>query len=249
MVPHEVLVKWCRSLDDSQPFYRPFVCRTYAPTRKSLWIVGTNPATPIDASEITVEEYASKLLDYDIFNAFYSEARKKRQKRIWSPTRRGIQELGDWLIKETYMNIIETNINVFPSQDPDDLDNGNIPSAVVEQGNNIFTEMLCRFHPQILIVHGSTRTLPQLKKLVSSHPDMRWEKVQLRQVELEAIRFRDDNLSLILPCTHLRFYRDKRYHDEFERLREQIQAVSFTPPAMKGDADVSPMQIDARASR
>lgn len=241
MISLDVLLDWCKPLDDSQPFYRPFVCRTYDSDRKSLWIVGTNPATPIEASETSLEEYASKLLDYDAFNEFYSGVRKKRQKRIWSPTRRGIQELGDWLTKEAYMNIIETNINVFPSQDPDDLDNGNIPSAVVGQGYNIFTEMLCRFHPQILVVHGSTRTLPQLKKLVLAHPDMQWEKVQLRRTELEAIRYSDDNLSLILPCTHLRFHRDKRYHEEFERLREQIHEISVTPPAMRGDADVSSM--------
>ncbi|CAB3390265.1 protein of unknown function [Kyrpidia spormannii] len=29
VVPHEVLLEWCRPLDTSQSFYRPFVCRTY----------------------------------------------------------------------------------------------------------------------------------------------------------------------------------------------------------------------------
>lgn len=202
MVTYEALLHWCKPLDDSQSFYRPFVCRTYDAERKSIWIVGTNPATSIDENDIPLAEYASKLLDYDAFNEFYSEVRKKRGKRIWSPTRSGIKNLGEWLAQKTYMNIIETNINVFPSQDPDDLTNGTIPQSVARRGQEIFEEMLFHFQPQIIIVHGSTRTLPNLKKLIRGHRDMQLEKVQLRQ---------------------------------------QVEAISITPPAMQGDVDVPSM--------
>lgn len=241
MVSLDVLLDWCKPLDDSQPFYRPFVCRTYDPERKSIWIVGTNPATSIDENDIPLAEYASKLMDYDAFNEFYSEVRKKRGKRIWSPTRSGIKNLGEWLDQKTYMNIIETNINVFPSQDPDDLTNGTLSQSVARRGQEIFEEMLFHFQPQIIIVHGSTRTLPNLKKLIRGHRDMQLEKVQHRYTEFEAIRYSNNNLSLLVPCTHLRFYTDKRYKNEFEQLRQQVEAISTTPPAMQGDADVPSM--------
>lgn len=235
MMSYIELAELCKPSEGCSTYYRPFVCRRYQKDNPfTIWIVGTNPATAIETSDIGLKEYAQMLTDHEAFNEFYSAHRRQLGLEEWSPTRKRIRQLGDEF--PDYYNVIETNVNAFPTKDTEGLIDGSIDFHVVKKGWLIFKETLNKFRPDIIVAHGK-ETLKFLTQLAQFTPEMNMERLGIRDWETTGIRYADQRLSVVIPCTHF----SRISHKEFEELTNRIESLFYIRPADRDFVYIKPM--------
>ena len=148
--------KMCEAPSIDKAYYRSFVAKGLLQP-KGIFFVGINPATPIFANEINLDSYAQLLLDYAEFKEYYKSSRLKAGKTEMSRTRKGIDSFIDWLVAQTDLTVTETNVIAYPTADVKLLKKE--PTWIIEQGKDIYGQLLLKLKPRLLILHGKNTVI------------------------------------------------------------------------------------------
>lgn len=232
MMRSEELQQLCLPIDGSTVYYRPILCRRYNKSvHEDIWIIGANPATPITVNDISFGNYVEVLSNYFEFNELYEYVRKHQDKNKKSPTRKYMQEFEEWILSRTSVNVIETNVNAFPTSRYRNLHSSDTPKTA-QRGYEIFAELLLRFQPQMLILHGQDAQ-KALRKLVKNHSELSIMKALYfdhigGSHDVLVMKYPDGRRATIVQTPHFSKYR--HYPGEFDNIRRCIQNVLNRPP-------------------
>lgn len=153
----------CTPPAGSTTFFRPYLSekdpRNSGKDIKRWFIVGINPATPIDANDLAPSQdpqhaYASLGWDsgkYHSFLELYARKRVQAGKGVVSKTRSAINWLKGWIEARTPSAIVvETNVLPFPASSPDGVQ----AAGALPQAQQIFQTVYQTLQPHAMIVHG-----------------------------------------------------------------------------------------------
>jgi hypothetical protein len=146
-----------------------------------------------------------------------------------------MQEFEEWLLSHTSANIIETNINALPTPRYKDLHSSNVSSKTTQRGYEIFVELLLRFQPEILILHGQ-EAQKAMDKLIKNHSELSGTKAQWYDdlsgsMDVLLITYPDGRRATVFKTPHLSRY--KHYPEEFSNIRRCIQMIMFRLPTSR----------------
>lgn len=149
-------------IHEKHPYLRPFICKG-DPKKSKVFLVGTNPATPIYSSDIPKHEYINLIQDYEKFLDFYSKIRRKKNKPTISRTRQGITSFLQWLKSIHPYPILETDIYTYPTENVEMLDKVN--QEIIDFSQKVFVDILKENKPQLVILYGK-RTVNSFLQLI-----------------------------------------------------------------------------------
>ncbi len=231
MITEKDLKKMCKPYDNTKAYYRPFICNGEL-SQVKIFFVGINPATPIYDKDIRINEYVRLLLNYDDFIAFYKTNRIRKGKTELSRTRTGINSFMDWLRNKTDSSILETNAITYPTENLNLL--WKEPLELIDEGKKIFYDMLLKFMPNLLILHGK-ETVVQVVNLFNEM-GFRFNRIDLsqrmeqmeNQVPLINFEYPNGKKGYIISCRHFMYYgRNGNSFTEFRnKLEEFIKGFS-----------------------
>ena len=209
-------------IDDGRAYFRPFLCRGN-PDNARTFLVGINPATPIYPHDISLDDYAKLLGNYELFLAYYRDRRGRQGKTGISPTRRGIDSLGKWLENLTSAPVLETNIIAYPTRKASDLKRE--PDYILQKGSQIFKSLLLGIRPALIVLHGAETIEGFIQVLAETGLAKDALSVNEKKEEfakkapLISFCYEDGSLAKVFACRHLRFYGNEgNSYAEFRKL-------------------------------
>lgn len=133
-------------------YLRPWMTSSEDPESCKVWVVGANPAKPFPVESIgSFEAYEDALFNRNggTFRKLYDDITEGRP----SPTRRNLDGVREALEKHGIRDVLETNINCFPTRMSADLE---APSNREgrERGKAIFDLLLATGQPKVVWLHG-----------------------------------------------------------------------------------------------
>lgn len=204
------LREWVCTLSEDTPYFRPFVCYGHE-VSFDIFIVGINPATPIDKNDMEMEQYISLLTRKDDFYKEYQKIRERKGKTKTSRTRKGIANLVDELERSTGKAVLETNVIPFPTTNVKELKT--VDQAVIGHAKRIFYQVLLEFSPSVIIVHSKT-SLKHLIEVLSKNEVIGLDDVDISQpikvIEKDAPLFQfhypSGRIGTVFVCHHLMYF-------------------------------------------
>lgn len=219
--------KLCEAPSLDKAYYRPFVSKGILKPR-GIFVVGINPATPIFPNEIDLDRYAQLLFDYAEFKEYYKASRLKAGKTEMSRTRKGIDSFIDWLVTQTDLTVTETNVIAYPTADIKLLKKE--PTWIIEQGKDIYGQLLLRLKPRLLILHGKGTVVNCLEILIKlglsiqTAIDLNYSIEQMeKKLPLLCFEYQDGTVGTILACRHFMYY--GKAGDSYSSFRNNVLAV------------------------
>ncbi|WP_436664345.1 hypothetical protein ACOALA_08610 [Alicyclobacillus acidoterrestris] len=157
-------------------------------------------------------------MNYDLFNQFYDEHRFKLNPSGRQSTRNNIRKFGELFPSD--FNVIETNVNAFPTKKAKQLFDGSVDFPVLKKGWMIFKTILNKFRPNVIVAHGKD-TSTYLSLLVHLTPEWNLEKVRVQELQVSGIESTHHQSSIIIPSSHFRGIS----HNEREELHTLIKSI------------------------
>jgi len=205
-------------------YFRPFIYRGDL-KREKIFIVGTNPATPIYPRDIEIDEFIELINNYEDFMSFYSKNRLVNNKSEISRTRQGIRAFGDWIINNSGKTIIETDIITYPTASIKVLKKQ--PKAIIEKGKNNFFSILTTFKPKTIILYGK-KTVKIFSETIEERNIQLSDKINLKipieeyeeTVPLTSFSYEDNTICKVFACRHFMYY--GKTGKSFSRFRNKL---------------------------
>lgn len=222
-------------LGENVPYLRPYLCKGEFHTARII-LAGINPATPIYPSDMSIMQYKALLADYLGFMEFYKEQRLKGNKTAVSRTRQGILSFVEWIEKELGEDVIESDVCTYPTKSLRELDK--IEESFRMAGREVFWEVLCKSHADILILYGARAFRDFIALLHEKHGAhimvaaryseeelCRWEIHRLEEESPVSYIVIGNRRIMIYVVRHLMYYgkTGASYHDFKEKLRKQLK--------------------------
>jgi len=246
MIDQQTLIELCRPLYPTDPFFRPFICRG-ALDSVQIAVVGANPATPIPSShsstdnrsacKYSLEDYASRLLNYTHFHNMYADIRyvsKGKPAPIFGKslksTRDKVFRLVSEIEKERHVSVLETNVNAFPTKNEEEFDAvARARPDILKRGSEVFVEVVNSFQPRLFIAHGA-RAIVAVQSLTSvkwqNHTPDPWSVVKAnfpRPITLSRGSYSNRNETVVIGCYH---FTNRERGFEFEKLVKQLVGIT-----------------------
>lgn len=200
----------CKQPQEGKAYYRPLICNGKL-SNVGIFLVGTNPATPIFPEELDIDSYIDLLLDYDKFINYYKLKRLAQNKTAFSRTRIGMNSFMRWLANHTEWSIAETEVVPYPTPKLKDLKKE--PDYIRQKGMEMFYSLVYEFTPKIIILHGkktvewafSILSEKGLINIVEVNLDESIDEMESR-TSLYKFRYPNGKPCIILACRHLMYY-------------------------------------------
>ena len=217
----------CKPPGEGKAYYRPFICKGDI-NNIQIFLVGINPATPIYPSDMGLDEYLDKILDYDAFLNFYKDNRRKHGKPELSRTREAINSFVNWLGTKTQVSVAETNIIPYLTVDLKHLNHED--NYIKDRGRTLFLSLFNRFQPSLIITHGKV-TVKEILNLFNTNnfiinkeaSEYLLDMDYLNTDSIHCITFPDGKNCSIISFRHFRFYgANGEKSEEFRRVVERV---------------------------
>lgn len=210
MIARDEIKRLCNAPGDGKAYFRPFICKGDL-SKADIFLIGTNPATPIYPHDINLDEYVDLLFDYDRFIEYYKKSRILKGKSEISRTRVGMNSFINWLACKSSSSVIETDAIPYPTEKLKML--WKEPDSIVESGKEVFYELLLTFKPRLLILHGK-ETTEQIFELLLSKGLIQSSLVSCEQtieeieskVPLMTFKYPNEKTGVITACRHFMYY-------------------------------------------
>jgi hypothetical protein len=230
MITFDELKELSQPPGEGKAYYRPLICKGEL-DKADIFFVGTNPATPIYQENVEQDAYVELLLNYNKFIEFYKGHRISKGKTEVSRTRMGMNSFIDWLSIHTSSSIIETEAIPYPTDKLKAL--WKEPKTIIERGKNIFADLILKFEPKLIILHGKETVEQALDILIKREISVdRYVDLQQpiesmeEQVPLFTITYSNGKKGAIAACRHFMYYGSKG--DSFSGFRERLLALLKT---------------------
>lgn len=226
-----IIKKLCEAPGNGKAYYRPFICKGEL-DNVNIFFVGINPATAIYPEDMELDKYVELLLGYDRFIEYYKNFRIIRGNSKFSRTRLGMNSFLEWLSKHTNSSIMETDVIPYPTENLKLLKKE--PLSIIERGKDIFYELVIRFKPKLLILHGK-ETVEQIVDLFRERGLLPRDYLNLEQTidEMEKkvpfveFTYPDNTTGTIAVCRHFMYYGS--IGNSFKDFREKLLIVLNKP--------------------
>jgi len=224
MITLDELRELSKAPEKDKAYYRPLICNGDL-NKADIFFVGTNPATPIYEKDLDLNLYLELLLNYDKFIDFYKELRIKQGKSEFSRTRIGMNSFLNWLVQHTDSTIIETEAIPYPTDKLKTL--WKEPDKIIQKGKDIFVELVLRFSPKLVILHGKETVDQVVDSLVKreievdglDNLNISIEEME-KQAPLFTITYPNGKRGVVVACRHFMYYGNKG--DSFSGFRENV---------------------------
>ena len=133
-------------------YLRPWMTLSEDPESCKVWVVGANPAKPFPIERIgSFEAYADALFNRNgsSLRELYDDITGGRP----SPTRRNLDRVREALESNGIRDVLETNINCFPTRMSADLQASSNREGR-DRGEAIFDLLLATGQPKVVWLHG-----------------------------------------------------------------------------------------------
>jgi hypothetical protein len=206
------LTSLVRPYSEKDPYYRPFILHG-KPSQIDLFLLGINPATSIYLKNgVDIETWIKIIMNHELYYKNYSSN---------GPTRKGIQGLLN-IIKQHYpYPIFETNVNAYPTDRAEHLDEPAIQEAVFE-GENRFKKVFGAHEPSIIILHGQYTTKHFINLLERNHLIKRRsikKKTRIEEREKQFPHFiftyPSGKKCTVFACRHLMYFHEGDSYKNF----------------------------------
>lgn len=210
---------------ENHPYYRPFIANEYH-DRWPVFLVGTNPATPINPSQIDADTYANMLLNQELFIKHYIKLRQRLKKTKVSPTRTGIRKMADKIQKSTGYSVLETNVIPYPASNEKEL--AYVSKEALNHSRKIFSKLLLNQRPRLIITHGRTAK-DELIASLKNHPNIILLQhppnvIEMREAQhrtpLYELQYADGTKASVFACMHLSKY--NFYQKDFDQFIDRV---------------------------
>jgi hypothetical protein len=199
-----------RAPQEGKAYYRPLVCHGDI-NNAPIFFVGTNPATPIYPKDIDLNQYVELLLDYGKFIDYYKELRTRSGKSEYSRTRIGINSFLGCLSESVNSSIIETEVIPYPTDKLKTL--WKEPTYIINKGKVIFFDLVIKFSPRLLILHGKETVDQAISLFISKglinniqvNLDKTIEEME-QQVPLVEFVYPNGKKCSVVACRHFMYY-------------------------------------------
>lgn len=227
MITFDELKELSQAPSDGKAYYRPLICSGEL-DKADIFFVGTNPATPIYPRDLEHDDYIDLLMNYKEYIEYYKKCRVDKGKSEFSRTRIGMNSFLNWLSQHTSSSIIETEVIPYPTDKLKTL--WKEPIAIIEKGKNIFVDVILRFTPRLIILHGK-ETVEQALDIfmkrnikVDRYVDLKQSIDSMEgQASLFTITYSNGKKGVIIACRHFVYYGYKG--DSFSDFRNKVLSL------------------------
>lgn len=226
MISLEKVKELCEPPGEGKAYFRPMLCKGEL-SKVDIFLVGTNPATPIYPKDMRIERFVELILSYEEFINYYKSSRLASGKGEVSRTRTGMNSFLDWLSQHTSSSIVETEVIPYPTEKLKLLKKE--PKFVIERGKEIFYELVTLFEPKTIILHGKTTVeeavdIFERKGLISSNVINLEESIEQMEASspIQSFVYPSGKSGTILACRHFMYY--GRTGNSFSAFRQKVLA-------------------------
>ena len=186
-----------------------------------VFIVGTNPATPIFPSEISPQTYRSLICSAAQFEPVYATIRRKREQPEDGRTRQGLRSLSNWFLSQGVAGVLETNVIPFPTKDEAAL---RLVSRE-RQSHWVFQEICETFRPSLIVLHGKPAKDAFIDIVAPTRlawaRDVSVGELERRLEPLTAGQWTPRDPYGVFVCRHLMYYGERG--NSYEPFRRAVQ--------------------------
>ncbi|MDM5155162.1 hypothetical protein QUF88_15495 [Bacillus sp. DX1.1] len=204
-------------------YLRPALCLDLDVYPK-VFLVGYNPATPIHVKDLSRDDYIQLLLSHTNFMSYYEKLREQKGKTKQSPTRKRMNHLVSRVLTEANEIMLETNVYSYPTSNEKEL--SKLPTSVLEEIKQPFTDLLHTFQPKVIAIHGQKA----LQEVIMTLRNLKYfpENVLIKQGEKMKFMYPNGEACTIIPYRHLSRIENISYEQFQKLLIQEIKSKNRT---------------------